>query len=111
MGEAVFPYYSEMTVLQFAMPDVARSARAEGTGRARRPTSAHALAQRSRIVLACAEGGGLRWLFWPLLIFVAAADLCGTAALIVGGIKGTLPAALAVGYSVTALAAACGGGG
>ena len=35
--------------------------------------------------------------------FLPAADLCGTAALIVGAVKGTLAPALAVGYSVATL--------
>ena len=50
------------------------------------------------------RGKGLPgWLFYFLLIFLPAADLCGTAALIVGAVKGTLPPALAVGYSVATL--------
>jgi hypothetical protein len=59
-----------------------------------------------KYVLLCAatDDRGLPvWLFWPLLIFLPAADLCGTAALIVGAVKGTLPPALAVGYSVATL--------
>ena len=35
-----------------------------------------------------------------LFMFMVAADMCGTAALIVGAVKDTLPAALAVGYSI-----------
>lgn len=36
-----------------------------------------------------------------------ALDLCGIAALVVGAVKGTLPPALAVGYSLTSLGALC----
>jgi hypothetical protein len=36
-------------------------------------------------------------------VFLVAADLCGTAALVVGAMKGTLSVALAVGYSVATL--------
>ena len=63
------------------------------------------VAMPEKYVLACAHDGGLpAWLFFPLIwFFLPAADLCGTAALIVGGVKGTLPAALAVGYSVATL--------
>ena len=59
------------------------------------------VAMPEKYVLACALDDG--WLFYFLLIFLPAADLCGTAALIVGAVKGTLPPALAVGYSVATL--------
>jgi hypothetical protein len=64
------------------------------------------VAMPEKYVLFCAADGdrGLPdWLFLPLLIFLPAADLCGTAALIVGAVKGTLAPALAVGYSVATL--------
>ena len=59
-----------------------------------------------KYVLFCANDSGrglAEWLVWPLVIFLPAADLCGTAALIVGAVHGTLPPALAVGYSVATL--------
>jgi hypothetical protein len=64
------------------------------------------VAMPEKYVLYCAsdDGRGLPLcLFIPLLIFLPAADLCSTAALIVGAVKGTLPPALAVGYSVATL--------
>ena len=61
------------------------------------------VAMPEKYVVLCAEGGLPEWLYVPLFDFLPAADLCGTAALIVGGVKGTLPAALAVGYSVATL--------
>ena len=63
------------------------------------------VAMPEKYVLRCAgEDGSLpSWLAIPLFIFLPAADLCGTAALIVGAVKGTLPPALAVGYSVATL--------
>jgi hypothetical protein len=63
------------------------------------------VATPEKYATSCAlQGSSLEWLEIPLTsTLLPACDICGTAALIVGGMKGTLPAALAVGYSITTL--------